>query len=74
MRFYYERVEANRNFANKVWNASRFIMMNMEQAQDKTGTRGWEVSYDEIERSLEPVDKWIISKLNTLVQDLTDNK
>ncbi|MDE5865741.1 MAG: class I tRNA ligase family protein, partial [Lachnospiraceae bacterium] len=73
MRFYYERVEANRNFANKVWNASRFIMMNMEQAQDKTGTRGWEVSYDEIESSLEPVDKWIISKLNTLVQDVTDN-
>lgn len=30
MRFYYERVEANRNFANKIWNASRFIMMNME--------------------------------------------
>lgn len=73
MRFYYERVEANRNFANKVWNASRFIMMNMEQAQDKTGTRGWEVSYDEIKGSLEPVDKWIISKLNTLVQDVTDN-
>ncbi len=73
MRFYYERVEANRNFANKVWNASRFIMMNMEQAQDKTGTRGWEVSYDDIKDSLEPVDKWIISKLNTLVQDVTDN-
>ena len=33
MRFYWERVEASRNFANKVWNASRFIMMNMEEAQ-----------------------------------------
>ncbi len=73
MRFYYERVEASRNFANKVWNASRFIMMNMEQAEEKTGNRGWEVSYDEIRKDLEPADKWIISKLNTLIQDVTDN-
>ena len=73
MRFYYERVEASRNFANKVWNASRFIMMNMEQAQEKTGTRGWEVSYDEIKEHLEPADKWILSKLNTLIRDVTDN-
>ena len=50
IRFYYERVEANRNFANKVWNASRFIMMNME---------GKEVT--DASDSLEPVDKWIIS-------------
>ncbi len=63
MRFYYERVEANRNFANKVWNASRFIMMNMEgktlpeaQPQD-----------------LEPADKWILSRLNTLIREATDN-
>ena len=73
MRFYYERVEASRNFANKVWNASRFIMMNMEQAEEKTGTRGWEVSYDEIRSHLEPADKWILSKLNTLIKDVTDN-
>lgn len=73
MRFYYERVEASRNFANKVWNASRFIMMNMEQAQEKTGNRGWEVSYDEIREHLEPADQWILSKLNTLIQDVTDN-
>ena len=73
MRFYYERVEASRNFANKVWNASRFIMMNMEQTQEKTGSRGWEVSYDEIRESLEPADKWILSKLNTLVKEVTDN-
>ncbi len=73
MRFYYERVEASRNFANKVWNASRFIMMNMEQAQEKTGNRGWEVSYDEISKYLEPADKWILSKLNTLIRDVTDN-
>ena len=73
MRFYYERVEASRNFANKVWNASRFIMMNMSQAEEKTGKRGWEVSYDDVKASLEPVDKWILSKLNTLIQDVTDN-
>ena len=73
MRFYYERVEASRNFANKVWNASRFIMMNMAQAEENTGKRGWEVSYDDIKSSLEPVDKWILSKLNTLIQDVTDN-
>ena len=73
MRFYYERVEASRNFANKVWNASRFIMMNMEQAQEKTGKCGWEVSYEEIKDSLYPVDKWILSKLNTLIKDVTDN-
>ncbi len=62
MRFYYERVEANRNFANKIWNASRFIMMNME---------GKEVT--EALDSLEPVDRWIISKLNSLVKEVTDN-
>ncbi len=62
MRFYYERVEANRNFANKIWNASRFIMMNME---------GKEVS--DAGASLEPADRWIISKLNSLVKEVTDN-
>ena len=62
MRFYMERVEASRNFANKVWNASRFIMMNME---------GKEVT--DASASLEPVDKWIISKLNSLVKEVTDN-
>ncbi|MBQ7776159.1 MAG: valine--tRNA ligase [Lachnospiraceae bacterium] len=63
MRFYYERVEASRNFANKVWNASRFIMMNME---------GKEVTAPAV-NELAPVDKWILSKLNTLVKDVTDN-
>ena len=72
MRFYYERVEASRNFANKVWNASRFIMMNMDQEEEKTGKRSWETSYEEIKDSLYPVDKWILSKLNTLVSDVTD--
>ena len=63
MRFYYERVEASRNFANKVWNASRFIMMNME------GKTLHEPSAEE----LEPVDKWILSRLNSLVREVTDN-
>ena len=61
MRFYYERVENSRNFANKVWNASRFIMMNMKELT--TPAAG----------ELQPVDKWILSKLNTLVKDVTDN-
>ena len=69
MRFYFERVEASRNFANKVWNASRFIMMNMEQALEKTGKAVYEPAANE----LEPVDKWILSKLNTLVKDATEN-
>ena len=63
MRFYYERVENSRNFANKVWNASRFIMMNME---GKTVTTP---AMDE----LAPVDKWILSKLNSLAKEVTDN-
>ena len=63
MRFYYERVEASRNFANKVWNASRFIMMNMEGKEVTTPTAD----------QLQPVDKWIISKLNSLVKEVTDN-
>ena len=63
MRFYWERVEASRNFANKVWNASRFIMMNLE------GTEITEPSLDE----LHPADKWILSKVNTLAKDATEN-
>ncbi len=62
MRFYYERVEASRNFANKIWNASRFIMMNMPE-------EGLQVT----EPALQPVDKWILSKLNTLIKDATEN-
>ncbi len=63
MRFYWERVEASRNFANKIWNASRFIMMNMEKAEAK------EVSIDQLTQA----DRWILSKVNTLAKDVTDN-
>ena len=63
MRFYWERVEASRNFANKVWNASRFIMMNLDKAENRA------VGLDE----LTPADRWILSKLNTLAKDVTEN-
>ncbi len=63
MRFYYERVEANRNFGNKIWNASRFIMMNMEGKAVTTPAAA----------DLEPVDKWILSKLNNVIKEVTDN-
>lgn len=63
MRFYTERVEASRNFANKIWNASRFIMMNLEDKEII------EPKTDE----LTPADKWILSKANTLAMDVTAN-
>lgn len=63
MRFYWERVEASRNFANKVWNASRFILMNMEKAEIK----------EEMPKNLMSADKWILSKVNGLVKEVTEN-
>ena len=62
-RFYTEKCEAMRNFANKIWNASRFVMMNLTIDQ-----------YELPEASkLAPEDKWILSKLNTLVKEVTQN-
>ena len=63
MRFYWERVESSRNFANKVWNASRFIMMNLGDEQPTKPE----------DADLLPVDKWILSKVNTLAKDVTEN-
>ena len=63
MRFYWERVEQSRNFANKVWNASRFILMNLE---------GVELTQPE-EADLAVADKWILSQVNTLAKDVTEN-
>ena len=63
MRFYWERVEASRNFANKIWNASRFIMMNIEKA--KTDSVDLE--------ALTMPDKWILSKVNDLTKEVTEN-
>ena len=64
MRFYWERVEASRNFANKVWNASRFIMMNLDAA---------DVPETIDKNELTIADKWILAKANRLIADVTDN-
>ena len=63
MRFYWERVESSRNFANKIWNASRFIMMNLEE-----GTLA-EPALSELATE----DRWILSKVNRLAKDVTEN-
>ena len=63
MRFYMERVKSSRNFANKVWNASRFIMMNLGEEKTK------EMTLD----SLTAADRWILSKVNHLSKEVTAN-
>ena len=67
MRFYMERVEAARNFANKLWNASRFVFMNI----DSEIMEG--VSRKSVEANLTLADKWIISRANNVVKEVTDN-
>ena len=64
MRFYWERVEASRNFANKVWNASRFIMMNLDAA---------DVPAEMPADTLTPADKWILKKANDVIEEVTSN-
>ena len=61
MRFFVEKCEAMRNFANKIWNASRFVMMNLT------------IDRVELPEKLEREDRWILSKLNTLIGEVTDN-
>ena len=63
MRFYWSRVEASRNFMNKVWNASRFIMMNLDKADIP----------EKQPSNLSMADRWILSKVNNLVTDVTRN-
>ncbi len=63
MRFYWERVEASRNFANKVWNASRFIMMNLGDAEPAEPAR----------EELLAEDRWILSRVNDLAKEMTEN-
>jgi valyl-tRNA synthetase len=63
MRFYWERVEANRNFCNKLWNAARFILMNMQNSGIDKPRKG----------KLELPDRWIISRYNRVVKEVTDN-
>ena len=64
MRFYVEKCEAMRNFANKIWNASRYVMMNLpEDAQPGLPAP----------EELEAEDKWVLTKLNTLIREVTEN-
>ena len=67
MRFYMERVEAARNFANKLWNASRFVFMNIDEEIMNGVTR------DSVEANLTIADKWIISRANNVVKEVIDN-
>ena len=71
MRFIWDRLEASRNFANKVWNASRFIMMNFDSAKEAgiTDEAINAVTLDDLTMA----DKWIVAKANQLVRDVTDN-
>ena len=64
MRFYWERVESSRNFANKVWNASRFILMNLDAA---------EVPEQIEESTLTLEDRWMLHKVNVLASEVTEN-
>ena len=63
MRFYVERCEAMRNFANKIWNASRYVLMNLKIEKNELPAIN----------ELELADKWILSKLNTLIAEVTEN-
>ncbi|MGL5439614.1 MAG: valine--tRNA ligase [Filifactoraceae bacterium] len=67
MRFYMERVESSRNFANKIWNASRFILMNLEDYPRKSFDR------KEVEAGFELSDKWILSRCNEVIKEIQDN-
>ncbi len=64
MRFYVERCEAMRNFANKLWNASRYVLMNLKEGATNALPE---------ESALTVADKWVLSKLNTLIAEVTDN-
>ncbi|HHY13767.1 MAG TPA: valine--tRNA ligase [Thermoanaerobacterales bacterium] len=63
MRFYWERVEGSRNFANKIWNASRFVLMNLKDYD------GGKPEYEDLTLS----DRWIISRLNSLIKEVTES-
>lgn len=67
MRFIMEKVEACSNFANKIWNASRFVMMNLDSEAVLEADR------NEYEQNLTTADKWILSRYNTIVKEVTDN-
>ena len=66
MRFFWERVEAFSNFANKIWNASRFVLMNTEDII-------YEGEFEKHNEYSTIADKWIVSRLNKLIKEVTDN-
>ena len=67
MRYFPERCEAMRNFANKIWNASRFVMMNLDENSAQSA------DFATLPNELKPEDKWILSKLNSLTKEVTEN-
>ncbi len=67
MRFFWEKVEAYSNFANKIWNASRFVLMNIEPEQIRSADRS------DCEKSLTTADRWVISRYNTVIKEVTEN-
>ena len=71
MRFIWDRLDASRNFANKIWNASRFIMMNMDNAKE-AGITEEDIAKVTL-NDLTMADKWIVAKANSVVRDVTDN-
>lgn len=64
LRFSTEKVESSRNFANKIWNATRFVLMNFDENVDFAGVDGTKFT---------AADRWILSRVNTLIADVTDN-
>ena len=67
MRFFWEKVEACSNFANKIWNASRFILMNIDSEKVRNADKAL------VEKHLTTADRWVVSKLNNLIAEVTDN-
>ncbi len=67
LRFYYEKLEANRNFLNKIWNATRFILMNISDEDEKA------LEDENFKPSFTVPDRWILSKINTLAKEVCEN-
>lgn len=64
IRFHMERLEASRNFANKLWNATRFVLMNLDDIT---------ITFDEVKDHINTADQWIISRLNEVIKEITEN-
>jgi len=67
MRFFWERVEAFSNFANKIWNAARFVLMNIDE------NKNYKEIFESSKDKLTNADYWILSKLNKLIKEVTEN-